>query len=283
MGWVIGPIAPVMVATPVPALAESGPPPTRPSGDRRRDRSRWSLLLAALVVVTALVVLGLATPRAAAVSGPINSANASFIADSYTQFLGRSADDAGLDYHLGVLSAGGDQRRLTFTYALLFSAEGAGIEVDRAYQDLLNRAAEADGRAFWASRLQGHGVSDLRVLLLASDEYVANAGGTESAWIDALYADVVDRPADDDGKQYWLDQRAAGVARANVAAGLYFSDEALGRRVDAYYTELLSRAPAAGERTAGIAQIRATGERSLRAAVWASDEAYETYLQAAWS
>lgn len=276
-------MAPVMVATPVPALTEPGTRPARSSHDRRRDHSRRSLALAALVVVAALLVLGLATPRAAAVTGPVNSANASFIADSYTQFLSRSADDAGLDYHLGVLASGGDQRRLTFTYSLLFSAEGAGTEVDRAYQDLLARAAETDGRAYWTTRLQGHGVSDLRVLLLASDEYVAKAGGTDGAWIDALYADVMERPADAEGRQYWLNQRAAGVARPNIVAGLYFSDEALGHRVDAYYTELLSRSPAAAERTAGIAQIRATGERTLRAAVWASDEAFETYLQAAWS
>ena len=164
------------------------------------------------------------------------------------------------------------------THGLLFSAEGSRQEVQRAYTELLGRGPDPAGADYWTNHLQGRGVLDLRVLLLSSDEYHARAGGTDAAWLDAVYRDVLDRPIDTAGLAYWGDLAARGVARPLIVAGIYLSDEALGRRVDAYYSEALGRTPAASERSGAIKIVRSQGERALRAMVWASDERFERYL-----
>lgn len=220
---------------------------------------------------------------AAAFSGTANSANARFVVATYQQLLGRTADEAGLDFHLGRLASGGDQSRQRFTYALLFSNEGSGQEVGRAYGDLLSRGADVTGASYWTNHLQGHGVLDLRVLLMASDEYRARAGVDNTAWIESLYLDVLGRSSDPSGMLYWLSLADGGTPRPLIVAGMYLSDEALGLRVDAYYQEALSRLPSATERAAGITDIRTTGERQLRSKIWASDEVFEQYLVAALS
>ena len=268
--------------------------PTRPPTRRRRTPVPIVLGAAALALA---VLLGLAEaagaadplpppspPSAsgaatAAVTGPVTSANARYIADAYQTLLGRPADDAGLDYQLARLAAGGDRSREAMAWSLAFSPEGSRLEVNRAYSDLLGRAPDDGGATYWTAHLQGHGVVDLRVLLLASDELrLRSGGGTDTGWIGALYTAVLGRGPDGAGQQYWLGRLQAGVPRALVAASIYQSDEALGRRVQALYSEILSRGATGAEQTAGVAAIRATDERNLRARLVASDEAFEPYL-----
>ena len=223
------------------------------------------------------------TPTSATFTGTATSANARFVVAGYQQLLGRAADTGGLDFHVGRLAAGGDRTRHAFTYAMLFSVEGSRQEVRRAYQGLLGRNADAVGEDYWTNHLQGHGVLDLRVLLMSSDEYYRYSGDTDTDWLEALYLDVLGRGSDQEGLEYWLDVLNSGVPRQLVVAGMYLSDEALGNRVDAYYQESLGRAPNETERAGAISTIRQHGERGLRAEIWASDEVYESYLQAALS
>ncbi len=234
------------------------------------------LALSALLIFTSSVA-------ASGYSGNADSANARFVVDGYQQLLGRTADTDGLDFHLSRLASGGDTSRYAFTYSMLFSVEGSRQEVERAYTGLLSRSADAAGEEYWTDHLQGHGVLDLRVLLMSSDEYWRGSGDSDADWLEALYQDILGRPSDTTGRQYWSGQIDDGVARPLIAAGLYLSDEALGRRVDTYYDETLDRQPTVDERIEAIATIRSRGERELRARLWASDEAFEQYLQAALS
>lgn len=215
-------------------------------------------------------------------TGPANSANARYVVDVYTQLLGRGVDTGGLDFHVGRLAGGGKTSRQLAVEALLFSAEGSRREVRAAYTDLLNRSADLAGEDYWTAHLQSHGVLDLRVLLLASDEYVAAAGGTESAWINAMYLDTLGRAAEPAGLLYWEGRLAADVPRAIVAASIYRSDEALGRRADHYYDEALGRYPGPLARAGTIDELQTQGERRVRARLWASDEAFEPHLLAVW-
>jgi hypothetical protein len=245
----------------------------------RRRRARLALLVLAAVSIT-LGFLG-AVPAEAA--EPISSANARFVAASYQELLGRPVDDAALDYQLGRIASGGDQSRLALTLSLLFSREGAGREVGRAYQSLLLRSAEPAGAEYWTNHLTGRGLLELRVLLLASDEFFQRAGGTNQAWLGAFYNEVLERPIDAAGQSYWLGVLDSGVPRASVAGAIHQSNEALGHRVEHYFNEILSRQPSEVERQAGVTILLSRGERYLRAHLWASDEAFESYLQEAWS
>lgn len=236
------------------------------------------ILLSALATLVVVAVSSIAAPAAAT-----ESANARFVAAGYQELLGRAADIGGLDFHVSRLAAGGDRTREAFTYTLLFSVEGSRQEVARAYAGLLGRSADPAGEAHWTNHLQGHGVLDLRVLLMSSQEYWNGSGDSDRDWLEALYQDILDRASDEGGRQYWMELIESGVERPLIVAGLYLSDESLGRRVDSYYDEILHRAPTAAERSEAINVIRTGDERDLRARLWASDEAFEQYLQAALS
>lgn len=251
-------------------------------------------VVVAIMVTTASLALGATAaaaaperspsePNTAVFSGTANSANARFVVAGYQQLLGREADTGGLDFHISRMTAGGDRTRKAFTYSMLFSVEGSRQEVRRAYLGLLGRSADTTGEDYWTAHLQGHGVLDLRVLLMSSDEYFRYSGDNAASWIEALYLDILGRGSDADGLEYWLDQMNEGVARPLIVAGLYLSDESLGRRVDSYFQESLGRSPSDSERTASIGTIRREGERGLRAEIWSSDEVYEQYLNAALS
>ncbi len=264
---------------------------------RPRTVNRLAALLAVCSLVVTLFVTTATSPVSAAsglaesesepttaiFTGSATSANARFVVAGYQQLLGRAADTGGLDFHVSRLAAGGDRTRHAFTYSMLFSTEGSRQEVRRAYQGLLGRSADAVGEDYWTNHLQGHGVLDLRVLLMSSDEYYRYSGDSNTDWLEALYLDILGRGSDPEGLAYWLSVIDSGVPRQLVVAGLYLSDEALGRRVDAYYQESLGRSPSAAERLGAVDTIRRHGERGLRAQIWASDEVYETYLQAAQS
>lgn len=249
-----------------------------PSTSTKQRPFRCSLLLVALLLTASLV----ATPASATGGGRPGSANEAWLVDSYRELLGRSADDSGLEYHLDRITAGGRRSRQGVAYGFLFGREGSRREVRRAYTDLLGRSADRAGEEFWTNHLTGRGVLDLRVLLVASDEYHRNAGGSDQAWLRAVYRDLLGRLPDASGQQYWSGRLQAGVARANVVGSIYQSGEALGRRADTYFADMLGRRPSPGERTAAASEIQRHGERHLRARLWSSDEAFETYLDAVW-
>lgn len=260
---------------------------TRPSITRLMIANLIVALLGALLVLpstpAAAVDEGSGPDPTSAYTGSVTSANARFVVAAYQAALDRDPDTSGLDFHLARLVAGGAVSRQAITYSLLFSTEGSAQEVERAYQDLLDRAPDSTGASYWTAHLQGHGVLDLRILLLSSDEYHAGAGGTDQAWIESLYTDILGRAADSGGLVYWLERAGSGVARPLIVAGIHQSDEALRRRAGAYYQEVLGRSPGTAEADGAADTIRRIGERGLRAQLLASDEAYEIHLQAALS
>ncbi len=235
-----------------------------------------------VTVLAAVLLLLSATVAASAYSAPVDSANARYVVATYQQFLQRDPADSGLDFHLSRMVAGGDLSREQMARSLLFSPEGSALEVARAYQSILDRGADADGKAYWARHLQRNDVLDLRVLLLSSNEYHRRNGGTDNAWISALYRDILGRSPESVGLTYWSRQAARGVPRPLIVAGFYLGRESLGRRTNAYYQLALERTPTAAERSAGASLIARDGERALYARLWASDEAFETYFDQGW-
>jgi len=242
-------------------------------------KRQWRALALFLIV---LVPVAAIEAGADAYTGTVDSANARYVVATYRQFLDHDPGDVELDAHLDRLAAGGDISREQVARALLFGERGSANEVDRAYQSILGRSAEPSGSRYWTAHLQDHDVLDLRVLLMSSDEYVRRSGGTNRAWITALYRDVLGRKAESAGLSYWTQVADRGVARPIIVAGFYLSRESLGNRTDAYYRIVLDRAPTAAERAAGASTIAAEGERSFYARLWASDEAFEPYFDLGW-
>jgi hypothetical protein len=111
------------------------------------------------------------------------------------------------------------------------------------YQQMLHRAADASGSAYFVGQLnKGAKNEDVLVGLAASDEYFTNrGGGTNSGFVSGLYQDLLQRAADPSGLAYWTQQLNNGVSRATVAQGLVTSTEYRTKLVDGYYQHYLGR------------------------------------------
>jgi uncharacterized repeat protein (TIGR01451 family) len=158
--------------------------------------------------------------------------------------------------------------------AFTHSVEHLADLVTQDYLQLLHRTPLAAEVNFWVG-LQKNGLSDEQVLagFTSSAEYYGQAGGTDQAWIDALYQDVLHRRADAAGKANWLGALAAGVSRFKVAFALAGSAEHETTVVVTDYQRYLGRSAAAAE-VAGWVNILQHGmsNEQVAAAFMSSDE-----------
>jgi hypothetical protein len=171
--------------------------------------------------------------------------NQAYVQAVYLDVLGRPADAGGLAYWTFLLGHG--TPRQAVAYALVHSDEYyRNMIITPAYQNYLLRAPDASGLAFWVDQLKNHGLTDerLEASFIASPEfYQARGGGTNSGWIDALYMAFLGRPADAEGKAYWLQRLAQGESRSEIAYGFAASIERERQRITDDYMHYLGRAP----------------------------------------
>src|SRR6185437_12333049 len=80
------------------------------------------------------------------------------------------------------------------------SAEYFASLINPAYETYLGRAADAAGLQYWVAKMQA-GLTDeqLEAGFIASAEFYAHAGGTDLKWVDALFQELLGRPADQQG------------------------------------------------------------------------------------
>ncbi|MGH7137904.1 MAG: DUF4214 domain-containing protein, partial [Pirellulales bacterium] len=172
------------------------------------------------------------------------SANQLYVEAAYKDVLARVVDNPALIDWSGQLNAG--QPRAALASALDHSAEYyANIIVAPAYQRYLDRVPDAAGLAYWVDQLQNQGLTDERLEagFIGSPEFFAHAGGTNKAWIDTMYQDLLGRSADAAGENYWLGQLTAGVSRAQVAYDFTAGPERESLRIADDYMHYLGRLP----------------------------------------
>jgi len=114
------------------------------------------------------------------------------------------------------------QVRPTFTVTALSAVESF---VTRLYQNVLNRAPEADGLKYWNDKLRsGTTGASVAYGFFFSKELIGRNVSNEE-FIDILYRTLLNRPADAAGKAYWLSQMLPGYPRENIFAGFVNSIE----------------------------------------------------------
>jgi hypothetical protein len=114
--------------------------------------------------------------------------------------------------------------------------------VSQDYSHYLGRTpvpAEVDA---WV-RLMQQGTTDEQVLanFIGSTEYYEHTGGTDQAWVQAMYQDLLGRTPMQQEVDAWVQALAGGAARGNVALGFATSPEAEGIVVQADYEQYLGR------------------------------------------
>ncbi|HEV7467484.1 MAG TPA: DUF4214 domain-containing protein [Candidatus Dormibacteraeota bacterium] len=148
--------------------------------------------------------------------------DASFVEDLYHDVLGRLGSDGEVAYWAGEIGHRGRQGVAAFFST---STEVDGRNVDAAYQQLIGRTADAGGRSYWVSQLQGGGYDESLLAALASTPayYGGHGKGTDRGFVTALYQDILGRAPQAAELNGWL---AGGpIDRAGVAHSFAFAHE----------------------------------------------------------
>jgi hypothetical protein len=175
-----------------------------------------------------------------------------YVTNVYLDVLFRGPDPDGFAYWFEKLVGGAPHA--TLPSGLLFSDEWHGMLIVNSYQQFLHRDVDAAAFDYWLGQLRsGMQVETLQALLAGSPEYFQLSGGGSAAtvdtWIDALYEDILGRPADPAGHDYYAALAETGTPRPVIAASFLYSTESLSAFVSSLYHSLLLRS---GDR-AGIA------------------------------
>ncbi len=135
--------------------------------------------------------------------------------------------------------------RPAFIDELVRGADWLPTKVRALYSSALDRPADDPGVDYWTQLVASRQLTLAQVAasLYSSDEGFARLGqGNLRTWVQALYQDVLDRPADQAGLDHWVTV-ASTYGRVTVAYAIYQSAESRSRRVSLLYTELLDRSP----------------------------------------
>jgi hypothetical protein len=116
------------------------------------------------------------------------------------------------------------------------------------YTQLLQRTPSPGELSAWIGAMD-QGTTDEQVLaqFTASPEYYQRAGGTNKAWLDALYHDLLGRTPDKAGQDSWLAALGAGTSRTSIAYGFATSTERETQVILNDYQKYLGRSAGATE------------------------------------
>jgi hypothetical protein len=218
-------------------------------------------------------------------------AAAARVARLYEAALDRLPDQGGLNFWIASAQDGHPLSALAAGFAgsgefvARFGAAASdnGAYVDRLYQNVLGRAGEAEGRAFWVASLNG-GASRADVLV-AFSESAENKAGTaslvqgglwdrseEAAEVARLYDTVLGRRPEASGLVFWkdaleggratIDQVADDFARSQEFRDTYGAATTNRQFAEALYRNALDRGPEqsgldywTGRLDAGVARL----------------------------
>ncbi len=173
---------------------------------------------------------------------PADTPHERYVKAVFQDVLGRSVDPTGFAYWTQRLDAGSPKSSVA--KAIAHSDEYyANFVIKPAYLKLLSRAADDAGVQHW-TKLMHDGLTDqqLEAKLVSSNEFYQNSGGTDAAWVDAVYHLLLRRQADAAGEAYWSGQLAAGQQRSTIAERIAGSQENNAQLINEDYFHYLGRA-----------------------------------------
>lgn len=100
-------------------------------------------------------------------------------------------------------------------------------QLGRLYQAYFGRAPDSGGLTFWLEeRAQGRSLADVSQAFASSPEFADSYGDLDDeAFVELVYQNVLDRPADGAGLAYWTERLASGASRGWVMIGFSESPE----------------------------------------------------------
>jgi hypothetical protein len=129
-------------------------------------------------------------------------------------------------------------------YGFVNSDEFRILRITEAYEAVLGRAPEPGGMASWLNGMRAGVLSpdDAYRAFLQSEEYYQSTGGTDSAFVAAVYEKILHRTADQSEIEWWA-RGVATAGRGAVVNSIWMSVETARARVAAMYVAYLGREP----------------------------------------
>jgi autotransporter-associated beta strand protein len=183
--------------------------------------------------------------------------NQAFIAQLFRDLLHREAGPSELANWTNFVNMG--VSRTTIVTILESSFEYKSDVVTAEFVHYLHRTPSMNEVLPYVSFLNAGGTDEqVASFLIGSPEYFVNrGGGTLTGFINALYLDALNRPADQNALNAWLPPLQTGVSRQQVAVTILGSSEYLGDTVESFYERYLHRAGTTAELHAWVSAMQA--------------------------
>lgn len=138
---------------------------------------------------------------------------------------------------------------------------------------VMGRPIDPKGQSYWSNQLRSISWQQMLASLTGSPEFFHNAGGTNQAFVEAVYPAVLfGRSGDAGGVAYWVGRLNAGAPRSAVARSFVTSDEYRTKEVKAQYQALVGHVPDPAASTYWAGQLRTDKVETLQAALAGSSE-----------
>lgn len=171
----------------------------------------------------------------------------------YLDVFGRAIDTSGRTYWSDRIHTGADSPTDFITRLLGAPEFNARVApVARLYWAYFLRIPDTDGLLYWMGQQSaGLTLADISQRFSSSEEFqstYASAANDPGAFVDLVYSNVLGRPADADGRAYWVDQLNRGMTRGHLMVRFSESPEYVTTmadevRVVGAYVGMLRRSP----------------------------------------
>ncbi len=151
----------------------------------------------------------------------------------YEKISSTKLSKEGLLYYLAKKRSFEDMLKADTAFSSIFfnSSKKEEIEkltafVKRMYTTALGRDAEPGGLNYWELMLSAGKKSpqEIAVFFFTSEEF-QNQNLTDEEFLDRLYQTVLDRKADEEGYEYWLNKMEEGMSREDIIKSFIDSKE----------------------------------------------------------
>jgi hypothetical protein len=148
----------------------------------------------------------------------------------YLGALQRAPDAAGLNHFMQQHSSGNTLSQMgasvvaSSEFTGKYGTPDNGALIDQLYLNVLGRSADADGKAYWNSRITtGLSLGEVVAGFTESTESIARTDAKVSLALD--YLGLLGRTPDANGYSYWLSEQQAGLSEVNIIGTFMSSAE----------------------------------------------------------
>ncbi len=166
-----------------------------------------------------------------------------YIAQVYNDLMGSVVDSGGLAIWSGQLNQGVSHSQVAFEIETASSNQFRTVEVQQLYKRYLGRSAESAALTSAVAGLAGGGtVQQLSAAIVGSIEFIKDAGGNYTGFLQTMYKEVLGRPIDPASLAADLAGLANGISPTQIAQSVMSSSEADQVMVQSVYQTYLHRA-----------------------------------------